>query len=219
MVKRLSGWILERLIGLFDRNPDQGDIRAFIERHYTRLWGKKNLPEECMHDLVRLERLLVELGWESPGLEEAASEKRTEESHPEQFAHLRDKEVFGLEGLQPGCGQYLDKLDQSAKNNERAVAADIMERLLRHVEVRREKSLSKFCAGISEEQQWMERYDISILFSRTARRHHDLRFLNAALKMNEWYLGRINSSAPNERLARLLLALAEQELSAREMLA
>jgi hypothetical protein len=86
------------------------------------------------------------------------------------------------------------------------------------VEVKREKALRKFARETSTEQQWMERCNISILFSRSARRRKDLRFLNTALKMNEWYLREARKMRTDHCAVRFLTALAEQEISARELL-
>jgi hypothetical protein len=87
------------------------------------------------------------------------------------------------------------------------------------VEVKRQNALRKFSPILPTEAQWLERCDVSILFSRIARRRGDLRFLNAAFKMNEWYLKELRSLNMDTVQVRLLLALAEQELSAGELLA
>ena len=108
----------------------------------------------------------------------------------------------------------MDALSASGKQ-----ADACMENLLRHVEVKRRQALRKFSPILSIEAQCLERCDVSILFSRFARRRGDLRFLNAALKMNEWYLKEVRSLNMDMVQVRLLLALAEQELSARELLA
>ncbi len=97
--------------------------------------------------------------------------------------------------------------------------AETLENLLRQVEVKRERSLRKFTREISTDQQKLERCDVSILFSRVARRRRDLRFLNAALKLNEWNMHEFKDAANDVCTARLLIALAEQEISAKELLA
>jgi hypothetical protein len=106
-------------------------------------------------------------------------------------------------------------MESNADPTDQKELADILEKLLKHVEVKREHALQKFTQKIPAEQQWLERCDISILFSHTARRWHDLRFLNTALKMNEWYINELGRTSSDLCAARLLIALAEQELSAR----
>jgi len=70
---------------------------------------------------------------------------------------------------------------------------------------------------LSPEDMIQEGLRISILFSRVSRRHHDLRFLNTAFKMNDWNYPIIKSAHTQKLLIIYLLALTEQEISSVEM--
>ena len=62
-----------------------------------------------------------------------------------------------------------------------------LESILRIVEVKRKKILNAFSQELTDDEKIREGLRISILLSRASRRHRDLRYLNAALKMNDWY--------------------------------
>ena len=207
MIRKALGWLLELLAGLLDREIDPQKIREYIEGKYSSLQDRSDLGKTVEKDLADLRRTMIELGWLSGGQplyeDVAKSEFQAETGW------------FGRQGLTPGAGQELDRLDSQGESRQ---VSEILEKLLRHVEVKREKSLGKFTQSLTPAQAWLERCNVSILFSRAARRHHDLRFLNAALKMNEWYFQKIGNSRSPEITTRYLLALAEQELSAKELL-
>jgi len=59
---------------------------------------------------------------------------------------------------------------------------------------------------------------VAVLFARAARRRGDLRFLNAAFKLNDWAYPVHRRIRPGPRLARYLLSLAEQETAVSEEL-
>lgn len=85
---------------------------------------------------------------------------------------------------------------------------EALEALLRHVELRRKKSLQLRSAETPSES-WYERHDTAILFARAARRWRDLRFLNAAMKLTDWALPVHRRSVPPDLLARYVLAISE----------
>ncbi len=205
MLKKIISWILEWLAGLFERETVPQTMRTYIESNYAQLAGQKKPDNLVGEDLISIEMILAELGWIS-------SSRNVR--NKEEIRFDAELEWFGKEGLTPGAGLALDQLDSQKYKETTAV----LEKILRHVEVKRENSLSKFTQPLSHSQIWLERCDISILFSRTARRHSDLRYLNAALKMNEWYLRKIGKTRSQHIKARFLLALAEQELSVKELL-
>jgi hypothetical protein len=218
MIKKSIGWLLEKLLNLFDREIKREDIRDYVRGEYKLFQKAEGLNPAYEADLAELADMLNDLGW-LEGKKGASSKKENDTRMDAGWlAQFKDKKVYSRGVLLPGSGRYLDLLDETARGAERKLAADCMEKILRHVEVKREKSLRKFTEEIGDRQAWLERLDISLLFSRTARRHHDLRFLNASLKMNEWYLHELRNSTQAEIKLRLLLALAEQEKSAGELL-
>jgi hypothetical protein len=218
MIKKMIGWLLERFIHLFGHEISEKDVQNYIEKHYLQIKKAQPQTKNVQKDLVVLEMRLADLGWLEGTYAFDSSRIMPTADHPERMQNFTEGLCFSKEGLAPGSGQYLEWMDANPQAENRQMLAETRETLLRHVEVKREKSFHKFTWDIPLEQQWLERYDVSILFSRTARRRHDLRFLNAAFKMNEWYMRQANHTASDARMARLLVALAEQELSARELL-
>jgi hypothetical protein len=83
-----------------------------------------------------------------------------------------------------------------------------LEGLLRHVEVRRKACLSLRRAE-NPMDRWYEVHDTAILFARTALRLGDLRYLNAAMKLNDWALRVHRRSVPADLLVRFVLSVSE----------
>ncbi len=215
MIKKALGWLLGLMAGWFDHETSVENVREFVEKHYRSLALKQNLPEETRNDMAQLRKLLLQLGWQAGEKADLnVKEKEKTGQAPLDFADLNPANCFERGVLRPGCGRYLDQF--STANAERDV---LMQRLLRHVEVKRQASLQKFSQELPAEAQWLERCDISILFSHYARRTRDLRFLNAAFKLDEWNIKMMRRSLSDAGRVRLLLALAEQEISAKELLA
>ncbi|BBB49514.1 hypothetical protein [Pelolinea submarina] len=211
----MTGNEFSRFLDLLEKSVDRemsaAEIRSLVEEGYHRLACSGEFPQDSRQDLHLLEHLMAELGWQTYG-----SPTALEKNQPSmaEFGDLTVENCFARGVLRPGCGSYLDCISSTSTQ-----ADSLMENLLRHVEVKRQASLSKFSQELPQEAQWLERSDVSILFSRYARRRHDLRFLNAAFKMNEWYLKHTQRTDSEAVHVRFLLALAEQELSAKELLA
>ena len=85
------------------------------------------------------------------------------------------------------------------------------------METRREHCLQTFEPKSDADHIWLERINIDLLFARTARCTNDPRFLNAALKLNDWYFSYFQNKAALPELVRFLLALVEQELALKEL--
>ena len=133
---------------------------------------------------------------------------------------LRPKGVLDAGKFAPGAGRFLDTLDALGDPSDQAFALEQSERLMRHVEVRREFALSQSFLDLPAAQLLLERWDVAILFSRISARHRDLRFLNTAFKLNDWSLRRLSrrtGSLDADHRARFLLSLAEQESAAGEL--
>ena len=73
-----------------------------------------------------------------------------------------------------------------ATASAKAVVQDNLERLLRHVEVKRKEALVAKQDTPDSDTLWLERHAVALLFCHQASRSHDLRFLNAAMKLNDW---------------------------------
>lgn len=219
MIKNLFDFCLRIPEALFNRSMTEAETKKMVMKRYQRLNHLKQTGAVLEQELIRLEGLLMQLGWiDTPGRREISG-ATGQRGDWQGYNWLAEGYCFGRDGLEPGCGQFLDWLEDSGGACDRDVLAETLEKLLRQVEVKRARALRKFTHAIPPEQQKLERCDISILFSRSARRRGDLRFLNAALKLNEWLLREINHGFSGICAARLLIALAEQEISARELLA
>ncbi|NPV39795.1 MAG: hypothetical protein HPY72_00420 [Anaerolineae bacterium] len=218
MFKNLLGEALERLAARLDRSVKEDEIRAYVMERYARLNRPGAVDASLDREITELENRLMQLNWIGQTANRTISEQPQNRHDWQGYNWLAEGNCFGKNGLEPGCGQFLDWMDENADTGSRRETDELLEKLMRQVEVKREKALRKFAREISAEQQWMERCDISILFSRTARRRKDLRFLNTALKMNEWYLREAGKLRTDHCTVRFLTALAEQEISARELL-
>ncbi|MDK2979797.1 MAG: hypothetical protein PWQ55_144 [Chloroflexota bacterium] len=210
MLKRGAGRVLDGALRAFDQQLTAQEVRDFVEAGYHRLACQGDLAEEARQDLRLLEGLMAGMDWQTYG---TALAPQVDRPSPEAFKDLTVENCYVRGVLQPGCGRYLDVLSGTGPQ-----ADACLEKLLRHVEVKRRKALRKFNRELSAEDQWLERCDVCILFSRFARRRKDLRFLNAAFKLNEWYFREISAASETVQV-RQLLSLAEQEASAGELLA
>ncbi|MGD8634353.1 MAG: hypothetical protein PVF85_12325 [Anaerolineales bacterium] len=84
--------------------------------------------------------------------------------------------------------------------------------LLRHVELRRKKCL-RLRGAYSLSERWFEIHDTAILLARWAGRSCDRRFINAAMKLNDWGLAVHRRSVPADLLARYMLSISEVQLA------
>lgn len=119
-------------------------------------------------------------------------------------------QVGSLQGILPGSPARLHDLLLADLELERPALLHNLEYLLRHVEVKRRASLA-LDPPAAAPQVHLERCAASILFSQAARQLADLRFLNAALKLNDWEFQAHRRLAPGPQLWRYLLALAQAE--------
>lgn len=97
-----------------------------------------------------------------------------------------------------------------------SILSDMMERLLRHIEVRRRGCFQKSVSR--REDTWSMRHRAALLLSEYALCVKDLRFLNAALKLNDWAFPRYRRASSRKNLPLYLAALHSQECALRELL-
>lgn len=107
-------------------------------------------------------------------------------------------------------------LDKNGDPNQKKLVEVTMEKYLRHVEVKRKKSF--YDTGKTRQQLSLSHHETAILFCSYARIHHDLRFLNAAFKLNDWEFRRYEHGRTNPSMNLYLLALREQEAAVKELL-
>jgi hypothetical protein len=87
-----------------------------------------------------------------------------------------------------------------------------IEKLMRHVELRRKKCL-QLRGDRRPSERWFELNDTAILMARSARAYADPRYLNTALKLNDWALPIHRRSVPVDLLVRYILAVSEVQSS------
>jgi len=219
MIRKVLARLLESCAKHLDGFAQPEEIKTTILKGVSELRIPDNADAKLQKEMDDLKALLRQMGWlegDETDLAEAHQSPRPDES----WRALLDQErIFDTQGWQAGsAGKLLCLLEESDPLVQQAIHRT-MEALLRHVEVKRQKSLQKFQPPLTRPQQRLERHAISILFSRYARQKGDLRFLNAALKMNEWFAKQDPRKTSMLEKACRLRALAEQELSARELLA
>lgn len=173
------------------------------------------------HDLCLIHEKMFALGWvnirENPF---NAYRSKKQISTAELIAWKRDLwdgKVIHTGVVKAGAGFYLDQLVLKEKNNQGSFVLDNLESLLKHVETKRERCLQNFEPMPDANSIWLERLNIDLLFARIVRRKKDPRFLNAALKLNDWYFSYFQRKATLLEMVRFLLVLVEQELSFKEL--
>lgn len=202
------------LLGFTDRHLTQSDVREFLLKEYELL-----RDSSADRELTKLTALLARLGWMES---ESVAEEEFGYSDNEINDAINWMERFGSNDfIKSGvavvsAGMNLDILD--AFDSQMEWVRVQAQRLLQHVESRRSKSLTNFTTEINVQQIFTERTTVSVFFSRYARRHSDLRFINTAFKLNEWLIMDYRQIKEQDLKLRFLMALAEQENSAKELL-
>jgi len=205
---------------LFDGCISYLEIKDFVLKKYFGLNLKAIEIKNLQRELQELNDNLINLGW----IERKKVVQNDTYSHKKNLTlnavlwskNLENGRVINQGIITKDTGESLDFLDESRKDLK-GFTSKAIETLLKLMEVKRKKALKAFSQDLSPEDMIQEGLRISILFSRVSRRHHDLRFLNAAFKMNDWYYPIIKSAHTQKLLIIYLLALTEQEISSVEM--
>jgi hypothetical protein len=211
--------IADAIIDFFDKHLNRENVRRFLVSEYQAILQEELLAENGDANLDRIGALLVNLGWIDTGKNQSMGEMESISDVNDAelwMGRLFDGHAISRNVVMVGAGENLDTLD-SHRSQEDFIRSEA-ERLLRHVENRRKKSLSQFSENLDKQQIFNEKAELAIFFSRYAKRHSDLRFLNAAFKLNEWLMGSYRKFHDKRSHAMFLLALAEQENSAGELL-
>ena len=205
----------------FEGYLSASEIKEFVLKKYYQLNIEPKKGERVDSELVELKTNLANLGWielEEPVQSEKKNTDEDERSNVYQwFNNLKNSRIIDQGIIANGAGANLDWLDE--KNEDlNGFTSMALESILRIVEVKRKKILKAFSQELTSDEKIREGLRISILLSRASRRHDDLRYLNAALKMNDWYYPIFRSAVSGKSLIYYLLALTEQEKSAAELL-
>jgi hypothetical protein len=220
MIQRLLEWILSIAKRWVDDTVTEEELHAFLRNELfelTKSFRGDGVPE----NELQVSRILT------------AADRLSNQGFPDLAAIDTSPEFISQEGteINDEMTEYVvrqGRITQGAVDTlmlaigQRTVLnawqEEQMEALLRHIEVRRQAAL-RFEQTMSREERWLAVTHISLLFNRFAKREHDYRFLNAALKLNDWayryYRNRRNT------LGRLffLQAALEAEATLQEMTA
>ena len=223
---KLSHWIIDQGERILNPTHTSKRIRGFVLRKNR--WvinhvGKMVEPNkaEIAYDLWQIHEKISELGWvKSKKNPFDAFCSRKQFSTAKFLAwkrNLWDGKVIHAGMVKAGAGFYLDQFVLKERNNQGSFIVNNLESLLKHVETKRDRCLGAFNPPLDKQNIWVERINITLLFARAARLGKDPRFLNAALKLNDWYFSYLQKHATLPEMARFLLALVEQELAFKEL--
>jgi hypothetical protein len=222
MIRKVFLQISDGFAGLIEGGVQEKDIKHYCLREYGRITAIPDKPPGVGKDLFKIGDLLYRIGWLEDQRKKGRYVNETSQMASSELgkwmAFLKAHTVIEKGIYFVGGSNILDHLDEFNERKNKRLIDNNLEKMLRHVEVKRRKSLASFSNDLSPSQIWLERYDTSILFSRFARRHNDLRFLNAAYKLNDWFFKEKAGRDTIECQARFVLALCEQETSSKELL-
>jgi hypothetical protein len=138
------------------------------------------------------------------------------------WTRVRPARWFLKKGGVLGCGDLLRALlartRDGAPGPEDAYTRDVCDRLLRHLEVKRDDWLP-FRAPLPAAKAERERITFTHALLDAFEIYEDARYLNAALKANEWHSARLASPTPNASADDLMCALGYVASVARQEVA
>lgn len=191
------------------------ETRILFEQFSQKGSGSYSGMEQSM--LLRMDQRLPILGLDAALVELKIEEKKVQ---PEEIrvwqTSLEKGRVMNKGVLRPqSASMLLTMLNSTEKDSD--FLEENMEILLRHVEVKREQALHKYSDPLSKPACWEERCMAGLLFSAFAAQKNDWRFLNGALKLNEWLWKEYHRPFAGLPALPLLASLVEQEAAFREL--
>ncbi|MCR4414982.1 MAG: hypothetical protein NUV77_21395 [Thermoguttaceae bacterium] len=224
-------WLVRPLVAAsarwIDTTVPVEQLQAFLVRRLREFHARcavvnvERLAPEVAHDAQEAWRLAAAAGLLQDSDEAIATEPPGSLSPDELVRWVEgvpEGKVVTAKRLFAGTGRHLAALEETRLSKYKAFLDRSLESLLRNVEIRRHGSLQPLVPPVTAEDAWVEKHDVAILFAATARRRRDLRFLNAAMKLNDWAFRSHRRLPWGRALSRYLVALAQQELAAKELL-
>lgn len=211
--------------GLLDDDVPEKELQEFLVRSLDQFkdhirGAGSVLPPSAVFEVIRADRLAREAGL-AISSETPETEPRPEGPSEAQIGAwvegIEDAGGINPGRLTPGTGEILSAILSKEMDRHARFLTGCLESLLRHVEVRRKKSLGGIPSS-SQSENWLERHSVAILFCEAASNRADLRFLNAAMKVNDWAYPYHRRLSPRPQVTRYVLALACQERAAQELL-
>lgn len=187
MIRRILGWALTIAKRLVDDTIPEKDLHAFLRKNLMDLdarikSGEVSIDDPALGTIYEgVDRLRRQGFSDLPDFKLATTSSAL--IKPEGMVRLAEPILHqGIIAIGP--------LEKTLLQMEQNVALDEsqhqnMEALLRHIEIRRQGGLV-FNGQSSNHDRWLAVAVLSALFSRYAAGECDYRFLNSALKLNDW---------------------------------
>lgn len=198
-------------------------IRAFIRKHAESLmqgsdaFDKKALTDIDNGLLLHVMEVLPLIGIEiQTGEQPQKAPPFSTEEMKAWMSDLDGERIIHKGIVTAGSASMLWKMLLFEQRND-AFLEQNLEVILRHVEVKRDHALLRYTGALDSAQLWQERCGFALVFSRYAIIRQDWRFLNAALKLNEWLWKEFNSPFTKREVLPLLASLVEQEYAFQEL--
>lgn len=219
MIRGWAAGILEAGERLLDDSVASSELLEFLQKTILELNMRlehrpDTFPVGTIPELARVTDAASELGLCVPEFQGSTEGSFVEEPSTENIHIWRDSlpegSVLTKKGLAHQTGRMLLRL-LALEDSSDAFIHDSLERLLRHVEVRRKACLQPH-PPLSWSETWIEKHDVAYLFCVHARNSRDFRFLNGAMKLNDWGYRAYRRNASVEQTLSLVRAVLEQEL-------
>lgn len=212
MLQRLAKWLLPPAIRWLDDSVPATDLEQFL---HANLEAVMVANWQAAYDRELVTRLHDQFGGPVPmaPLPDPATEQAALAAAESWLQTTSSRNVLERGVLLAGSADHLRVLlNAQLDRDKRGWLDDQLERLLRHVETRRQESLQTFSPALDKAAAWNERHAVTRLFLQITRFRSDLRFLNAALKLNDWaFKAHRKLSANDPRLLRYISNLVEQQ--------
>ena len=221
MFRRFLAWGLSIIIRWVDDSVAEEDLHAFVRERLHELAerihaGNIDPDNQDVQDILNATERLRRLGYSWPAQFDQASISHTPPAEELLAPITADSPPAVHRGwITSGAG---DRLLADLRRDEPMPVWQMeqMEALLRHIEVRRRAGL-RFQPSMTEHEHWTEIQKLSLLFTRHAKQQQDYRFLNTALKLNDWSYKYFRTSRLTPRVLDYLQAVLEAEATLIEM--
>jgi hypothetical protein len=187
MIQHALGWVISIAKGWVDDTVAGEQLQRFLNTRLHELVvavqaGEFSGSDPVVQAIFNAANRLNGLGFS--GLPTLDVDLLMPAERPAWSVPVQDQPVISQATIQTGVVvALLAKVGQADKPSAGQIRE--MEALLRYVEVRRQGGL-KFSPSVSRLERWVAIQNMSLLFTRFARQQHDYRFLNAAMKLNDW---------------------------------
>jgi hypothetical protein len=213
MLQRLAKWLLPPAIRWLDDSIPAEELAQFLTAKLNAVLPVSTWNDP--HDQALIVRLRDQFGGPVPlaPITDSTSVQAALAAAHSWLQATAPRQIVERGVLVAGSADHLRVLLNSELDQPTlAWLLEQCERLLRHVETRRQESLQKFTPALDKLAACQERHAVTRLFLQIARVRDDLRFLNAALKLNDWaYRAHRRLPADDSRLLRYLGNLVEQQ--------